>query len=64
MELKEKLEEAIAKRQKIIDQVNEIADEIEGLRQKRQALLQEALRMDGEVRTLEALIKEKEVSHD
>ncbi|MBA7608650.1 hypothetical protein ES703_15829 [subsurface metagenome] len=64
MELKEKLKEAIAKRQKIVDQVNAIADEIESLRQKRQALLQEALRYDGEVRTLEALIKEEEVKND
>lgn len=62
MELKEKLKEAIAKRQRIVDQVNATANEIEGLRQKRQALLQEALRMDGEVRTLEALTKEEEVS--
>ena len=59
MELDHKLKEAIAKRQEIIDQVNEVADEIEGLKQKRQTLLQEALRFDGEVRTLEALIKEE-----
>jgi hypothetical protein len=62
MELKDKLKEAIAKRQKIMGQVNATADEIESLRQKRQVLLQEALRFDGEVRTLESLIKEEEVS--
>lgn len=62
MELKERLKEAIAKRQKIVDQVNATADEIESLRQKRQALLQEALRFDGEVRTLETLIKEEEAT--
>jgi len=61
MELKEKLNEAIAKRQKIVDQINAIADEIESRRQQKQVLLQEALRCDGEVRTLEALIKEEEV---
>ncbi len=59
MELKQKLEEAKVKRQEIIDQVNETAEQIEGLKQKRQALLQEALRFDGEVRTLETLIKEE-----
>lgn len=59
MELELKLKEALAKRQKIIDQVNEIADEIESRKQTRQGLLQEALRCDGEVRILEALIKEE-----
>ena len=62
MELKQKLEVAKAKRRGIVDQVNATADEIESLRQKRQALLQEALRFDGEVRSLEALIKEEAAS--
>lgn len=62
MELKEKLKVAEAKRQGIVDQVNAAADEIESLKQKRQGLLQEALRYDGDVRTLVALIKEQEVT--
>lgn len=61
MNLEQKLKEAKAKRKEIVDQVNAIADEIESRREQRQALLQEALRYDGEVRTLEALIKEQEV---
>jgi len=60
MDLKEKLKEAEGKRQGIVDQVNAIADEIQSLQQRRQALLQEALRFDGEVRTLTTLIKEEE----
>ena len=59
MNLQQKLEEAKAKRKEIIDQVNALADQIEGLREQRQALLQEALRYDGEVRALEALVKEE-----
>ncbi|MBA7583067.1 hypothetical protein ES708_25005 [subsurface metagenome] len=59
MNLEQKLEEANAKRKEIVDQVNALADQMEGLREQRQALLQEALRYDGEVRTLEALVKEE-----
>lgn len=60
MELKLKLKAAKEKRQATVDQVNAIADGMDDLRKKRQILLQEALRYDGEVRTLEALIKEEE----
>lgn len=63
MNLEQKLEEAKAKRREIVDQVNGIADETEKLKQRRQALLQEALRFDGEVRALEALVKEEEVTN-
>lgn len=59
MNLEQKLEEAKAKRRKVMDQVNAVADEINNLRQQRQALLHEALRFDGECRTLEALVKEE-----
>ena len=59
MNLKQKLEQAKAKRKEIIEQVNALAEEMERLREQRQALLQEALRYDGEVRTLEALVKEE-----
>lgn len=60
MNLKQKLEEAKAKRKEIIEQVNALAEEMDRLREQRQALLQEALRFDGEVRTLETLVKEAE----
>lgn len=60
MDLKEKLKEAKAKRHEIVNQVNEIGDGIEKMKKQRQALLSEALRFDGEVRALEALIKEDE----
>lgn len=60
MELKLKLKAAKEKRQATVDEVNAIADGMDDLRKKRQILLQEALRYDGEVRTLEALIKEEE----
>ena len=59
MNLEQKLEEAKAKRKEIVEQVNALADQMEGLREQRQTLLQEALRYDGEVRTLEALINEE-----
>lgn len=62
MNLKQKLKEAKAKQKEIVDQVNAIADKIDNLREQRQALLQEALRYDGEVRTLTALIKEEEAT--
>lgn len=62
MELKEKLKAAQAKQKEIVDQVNAIAEKIENLREQRQALLQDALRYDGDVRTLKALIKEEEVN--
>ena len=59
MDLEQKLQEAKAKRKEIVGKVNELAEEIEGLSQQRQTLLQEALRYDGEVRALEALVKEE-----
>lgn len=59
MDLAQKLKEAKAKRKEIVERVNALAEEMEHLREQRQALLQEALRYDGEVRALEALIKEE-----
>ena len=59
MDLNLKLKEAKEKRKEIVGQVNAIAEEIEHLNQQRQALLQEALRFDGECRILEALVKEE-----
>ena len=59
MNLEQKLEEAKAKRKEIVNQVNAIAEEIERLSQQRQSLLQEALKLDGECRVLERLLKEE-----
>lgn len=59
MNLEQKLKEAQAKRKEIVEEINAIAKQMERLREQRQALLQEALRYDGEVRTLAALIKEE-----
>jgi len=58
VDIETKLQVAKAKRKELVEQVNEIASEIERLREQRQAILQEALRYDGEVRALEALAKE------
>lgn len=52
MDIKTELERAVSERQKIVDQVN-------GLDTQRQLLLQEALRLDGEVRLLKKLQSEK-----
>jgi len=58
MDLKQALKEAEDNRQANLDQVNALAEEIEVLKQKRQSLLQEALRFDGEVRALTSLAGE------
>ncbi len=50
MDIKEELQSAIAKRQEIVDRVNQIE-------QEKQKLLQEALRFDGEVRVLQRMNK-------
>lgn len=60
MNLEQKLEEAKTKRKEIVEQVNALAEEMERIKEQRQILLQEALRYDGEVRTLEALVKEEQ----
>lgn len=59
MDLSQKLKEAKAKRKEIVERVNTLVEEIERIRERRQTLLQDALRFDGEVRILEALIKEE-----
>lgn len=51
MEIQKELETAKQRREQIVAQINELA-------QQRQALLQEALRIDGEVRMLEHLSKD------
>lgn len=51
MEVVKELEEAKKRREEIVNKINELA-------QQRQILLQEALRIDGEVRMLERLSKD------
>jgi hypothetical protein len=48
VDIAKELEEARRKRQELVDRINRLGEE-------RQALLQEALRLDGEVRVLERL---------
>jgi hypothetical protein len=55
MDIKQELKDAKNRRQKVVDEVNELAANIEQIQAKRQLLLQEALRLDGEVRLLERL---------
>ena len=59
MDLAQKLQEAKAKRREIVERVNAIAEDMERLSQQRQALLQEALRIDGECRLLERMQDEE-----
>jgi len=59
MDLNKKLEETKDRRRKLVDELNELATEIEQIQSRRQLLLQEALRCDGEARALESLIKEE-----
>ncbi len=53
MDIKEELKSAIAKRQEIIDRINQIE-------QEKQRLLQAALREDGKIELLTKLAKEEE----
>ena len=59
MDIKQALKEAKERRQKVVDEVNELATNIEEIQNKRQLFLQEALRLDGEVRALESLAKDE-----
>lgn len=52
MDTKTELERAISERQKVVDQINEYEA-------KKQVLIQEALRLDGEVRILKKLGEKK-----
>ena len=51
MDIVKELEDAKKRREEIVNQINELA-------QQRQVLLQEALRLDGEVRAYERLSKD------
>jgi len=52
------LEKAKDRRQKVVDEINELAANIEQIQGKRQLLLQEALKLEGEVRVLERISKD------
>ena len=60
MEIAELLKDAEAKRQKLIDEINLLAEETQAIAQRRQLLLQEALRLDGEIRAYKSLSEKKE----
>ena len=51
MDILKDLEDAKARRRDIVNEINQLVE-------RRQALLQEALRVDGEVRALERVAKE------
>lgn len=57
MEIPQRLKQKREARQKIVDDINEISQQIEELNQRKQALLQDALRLDGAVRVLEELVQ-------
>jgi len=59
MDLTERVKVAEAGRQGNLDQANALGEEIQVLSKRRQELLLEAIRFDGEVRALTALIKEE-----
>ena len=58
MEIKELIEEALAKQKEIVDKANAIIEQINVLTDQRQQLLQEALRYDGEIRGLRKVVGE------
>lgn len=60
MDINQLLKDAEAKRQKLIDEINLLAEETQAIAQKRQLLLQEALRLDGEIRAYKSLSEKKE----
>jgi len=52
MNIEQQINETKAKQQEIVNRINLLADEMNRLNQQRQELLQEALRLDGEMRLL------------
>lgn len=54
------LEEAKARRAEIVQRINQLEDDRQRIMQEKQQLIQEALRLDGEVRALEKLKAESE----
>jgi predicted nucleic acid-binding Zn-ribbon protein len=60
MDITVELEKAKDRRQKVVDEINELAANIEQIQGKRQLLFQEALKLEGEVRVLERISKDGE----
>jgi predicted nucleic acid-binding Zn-ribbon protein len=60
MDIAMELEKAKDRRQKVVDEINELAANIEQIQGKRQLLFQEALKLEGEVRVLERISKDGE----
>ena len=57
MDTSQELKVAIEKRQDVVNQINALEQQKQRLEDQKQQLLQEALRMDGEVRLLQRLSK-------
>lgn len=60
MDITVELEKAKDRRQKVVDEINELAANIEQIQGKRQLLFQEAFKLEGEVRVLERISKDGE----
>jgi predicted nucleic acid-binding Zn-ribbon protein len=60
MDIAMELEKAKDRRQKVVDEINELAANIEQIQGKRQLLFQEAFKLEGEVRVLERISKDGE----
>lgn len=59
MDITQELAEAKLKRQELINKTNELAEQGQQIQAQRQQVLQEALKMDGEVRILERMAKQE-----
>lgn len=59
MDIAEKLKEAEAKQQEAVTKMNLLAEEMNRNREIRQELLQEALKLEGEIRVLKSLSSTK-----
>lgn len=57
MDITEQLEEAKTKRQELVNQFNARGQQLNAITEERNAILQDILRFDGEVRVLERLSK-------
>ncbi len=58
MDIAKEREELKKRQQGIVEQINQVASQMQNLEARRQELLQEALRLNGEVRLLERLSKD------
>lgn len=57
MNIEQELEEAKKKRVETINEINAIEQQRQRLEEQKQQLLQEVLRLDGDIRTLDRLAK-------